>query len=155
MPNRLTQITDKNMTDENFLEKDLSYKVIGAIYSVANKYGCGLKEIVYQKALAEEFEKLQINCEQQKRINIYSLDSGKVLGVYIPDFLIENKIILEIKATPFTTRQNIEQQRSYLRASQYEIGYLANFNTIKLEIKRSIFTNNRKSFITLISKTQS
>jgi GxxExxY protein len=136
--------------NKNVLEAELCYKIRGAIYNVANKYGRGLKEIIYQKALAEEFEKLKINFEQQKRINIYSLNSGKILGVYIPDFLIENKVILEIKATSFTIRQNIEQQRSYLRTSQYEIGYLVNFNTDELEIRRSIFTNDRKTFVSKI-----
>ena len=146
-----------NITDntDNFLERDLSYKLRGAIYEVANKYGTGLKEQIYQKALAEEFIKQNIPFEQQKRINIYSIDTGKSLGVYVPDFLIANKVILEIKASNFTTHQDVAQQRSYLRASAYEIGYLVNFNSKKLEIRRSIFTNNRKPFIVLISKNNS
>ena len=141
-----------NITDntDTFLERELSYKVRGAVYNVANKYGAGLKEKIYQKALSEEFTKQKIPFEQQKRINIYSLDTGKSLGVYIPDFLIANKIILDIKASSFTTRQDIAQQRSYLKASTYEIGYLVNFNTVKIDIRRSIFTNNKKLFITLL-----
>ena len=81
----------------------------------------------YQKALAEEFIKRNLNFEQQKRITIYSLDSGKPLGVYVPDFVIANKIILEIKASNITIRQDINQQRAYLGVSIYEIGYLVNF----------------------------
>ncbi len=76
-----------------------------------------MKEIIYQKALAEELEKAGLIFEEQKRINIYSMDSGKKLGVYVPDFLIEDKIILEIKASDFTTKNNINQQLSYLKAS--------------------------------------
>lgn len=147
--NGSTHIADNT---DNFLERDLSYKLRGAIYGTANKYGPGLKEQIYQKALAEEFTKQNISFEQQKRINIYSLDTGKSLGVYIPDFVIANKIILEIKASSFTTRQDIDQQRSYLKTSIYEIGYLVNFNTNKLDIRRSIFTNNRKPFIILPTK---
>lgn len=146
--NELPQITNKNL-----LEPDLSYKIQGAIYNVANKYGNGLKEQIYQKALAEEFTKQKILFEQQKRINIYSLDTGKSLGVYIPDFVINNKIILEIKASNFTTRQDINQQISYLKTSTYEIGYLVNFNTPELYMRRSIFTNNRKPFISLIQNS--
>lgn len=145
--NGSTHITDNT---DNFLERDLSYKLRGAIYDTVNKYGAGLKEQIYQRALAEEFTKQNISFEQQKRINIYSLDTGKSLGVYIPDFVIANKIILEIKASSFTTRQDIDQQRSYLKTSIYEIGYLVNFNTNKLDIRRSIFTNNRKPFIILL-----
>jgi len=143
----------KRITSSNLLEADLCYKIQGAIYNVANKYGSGLKEQIYQKALAEEFEKQGIIFEQQKRINIYSLDSGKSLGVYVPDFVINNKVILEIKASTFTTRQDINQQRSYLKASIYEIGYLVNFNSRQLDIRRSIFTNDKKSFISLIQNS--
>jgi len=150
--NGFPHITDKS---DNFLERDLSYKIRGAIYNVSNKYGTGLKEQIYQKALEEEFTKQDILFERQKRINIYSVDSGKSLGVYIPDFVIGNKIVLEIKASDFTTYQDISQQISYLKASTYEIGYLVNFNTNKLDIRRSIFTNNRKPFIALLQNNNS
>jgi len=132
----------------NILEPKLSYKIQGAIYNVANKYGKGLKEQIYQKALAEELTKQGLKFEEHKRINIYSLDTGKRLGVYVPDFLVENKVIIEIKSSNFTTKNDIAQQRSYLRASIYEIAYLVNFGTGKLDIRRSIYTNDRKPFVT-------
>jgi GxxExxY protein len=131
----------------DILEKELCYKIQGCVFAVANKYGRGLKENIYQKILAEEFAKEKLNFKEQQRIDIYSFDSGKKLGTYVPDFIIENKVVVEIKASNFTTKQDIEQQRSYLRISEYEIGYLINFCTPKLEIKRSIYTNNRKPFI--------
>ena len=93
-----------------------------------------------------------LNFEEQKRINIYSFDSGKKIGVYIPDFVVENKIIVEIKATNFLTNSDIEQQSSYLRISSYEIAYLVNFCTDDLYINRSIFTNDRKEFLKKLSK---
>jgi GxxExxY protein len=137
--------TDTNKRiNTDLLYPDLSYKVRGAIMSVANKYGKGLKENIYQKALAEEFDKLIINYQQQKRITIYSIETGDPLGTYVPDFVIEDKIILEIKATDFTIQKDVSQQLSYLRASKYELGFLANFSTPKLYIKRSIYTNDRK-----------
>ncbi|MFC1613428.1 GxxExxY protein [Patescibacteria group bacterium] len=134
------------------LEEQLSYKVRGCIYNVANKYGKGLKEKIYQKALAEELKQAELKVEEQKRINIYSFDTGKILGTYIPDFIIEDKIIIEIKATNFITKQDIDQHRSYLRVSIYEIGYLVNFCTEKLFIQRNIYTNDKKSFIQKINK---
>jgi GxxExxY protein len=136
----------------NILEKDLCYKIQGCIYNVSSKYGKGLKENIYQKALAEELEKQGIKFDEQKRINIYSFDTGKKLGTYIPDFLIESKVIIELKASSFTMKQDVEQQRSYLRISEHEIGYLVNFGTSKLEIKRSIYTNDRKPFVARIKK---
>ena len=134
----------------NIIEKDLCYKIQGCIFNVSNKYGKGLKENIYQNALAEEFLKNGLATVGQKRINIYSFDTGNKLGTYIPDFVVENKIILEIKASNFTTKQDLEQQRSYLRISEYEIGYLVNFCTDELYIKRSIHTNDRKPFIAKI-----
>lgn len=131
----------------DLLEKKLSYKIQGCIYGVANKYGKGLKEKIYENALAEEFNKAGIKYQKQKRINIYSMETGKIIGVYVPDFIVENKIIIELKAKNMLTRQDLEQQRSYLRISIYEIAYLINFSTPKLYIKRSIFTNDRKDFI--------
>jgi len=65
--------------------------------------------------------------------------------------VLEGKIIVEIKASSFTRREDIDQQRSYLRASIYEIAYLVNFNTPKLEIIRSVYTNDRKPFITQLN----
>lgn len=147
--NESTQITNNK---SKLLEPELSYKIQGAVFNVTNKYGKGLKEKIYQKALAEEFIKQNLQFEQQKHITIYSLDTGKNLGVYVPDFVIEDKIVLEIKSSNFTVRQDINQQRSYLRASIYEIGYLVNFGTSKLDIRRSIYTNDRKPFVALLYK---
>ena len=136
------------------LEKELSYQIQKCFFGVVNKYGKGLKENIYQKILAEELEKAGLSFEQQKRIDIFSFESGKKLGVYVPDFVIEDKVILEIKSSAFTTKSDLEQQRSYLRVSRYEIGYLVNFSTDKLFIKRSIYTNDRKSFIATLEKVQ-
>lgn len=157
MTNKHESTNDESTNNKpaNLLEPELSYKIQGAIYNVANKYGKGLKEIIYQKALAEEFTKLGLKFEQQKRITIYSLDTGKPLGVYIPDFLIEDKVILEIKSSEFTTKNNVNQQHSYLRASIYEIAYLVNFGTPKLDIRRSIYTNDRKPFASILAKGDS
>jgi GxxExxY protein len=144
-------MTNKHNVRIGLLEPELSYKIQGCLFEVVNKYGRGLKEQIYQKALEEELQIQKLNFESQKRINIYSVDTGKKLGTYIPDLVIENKIIVELKASTFTTQADIAQQRSYLRASAYEIGYLVNFGTAKLEIKRSIYTNDNKPFITKLS----
>ena len=138
--------------NEKVLEAELCYKIQGCIFNVANKYGKGLKEQIYQKALAEELTKQGLGFEQHKRINIYSLDTGKHLGVYVPDFLVEDKVIVEIKSSDFTTKKDIDQQRSYLRSSIYEIAYLVNFGTSKLDIRRSIYTNDRKNFVALLNR---
>jgi GxxExxY protein len=133
------------------LEEELCYKIRGCVFDVANKYGKGLKENIYQNALAEEFNLKNLKFKEQKRIDIFSIETGKKLGTYVPDFVIEDKVIMELKASIFTTKNDVDQQRSYLRASTYEIGYLVNFCTPKLEISRSICTNDRKPFITKLT----
>jgi len=145
-------MTNTHESTNKILESELCYKIQGCIFNVANKYGKGLKEQIYQKALAEELTKQGLGFEQHKRINIYSLDTGKHLGVYVPDFLVEDKVIVEIKSSDFTTKKDIDQQRSYLRSSIYEIAYLVNFGTSKLDIRRSIYTNDRKNFVALLNR---
>jgi GxxExxY protein len=61
---------------------------------VFNKYGKGFKEMIYQNALAEEFTHLGIKFEKEKRVEIYSVDSGKSLGYYTPDFIVEDKVVV-------------------------------------------------------------
>ncbi len=122
-------VKERIVTNKNLLYPDISYVIQGAIFAVANKYGRGLKEGIYQKALAEQLTKQNIPYEEQKRIKIYSLDSGKVLGTYVPDFIVDEKIIIELKASNFSGREDILQQQGYLKASIYEVAYLVNFGT--------------------------
>ena len=73
-----------------------------------------------------------------------------MLGTYVPDFIVDGKMIIEIKATDFVSPKDIRQQQSYLKASTYEIAYPVDFCTDKLYIKRSICTNDKKPFIVKI-----
>jgi hypothetical protein len=131
------QSRESKFKQHGLLHDELSYKVQGAIYNVASKYGKGLKESIYQQALTEELTKQGIKFEEQKRINIY-------------------KVIIELKASDFTTKKDENQQLSYLKASEYEVAYLVNFCTPRLYIKRILYTNDRKPFITrLMSKPNS
>jgi GxxExxY protein len=131
----------------SILEKELSYKVVGCFFNVVKKYGKGFKENLYQKALAEEFEKQGLKFKEQQRIDIFSLETGKKLSTYIPDFVIEDKIIVEIKSMSFTLKSSREQQLSYLKCSRYEIAYLVNFGTPRLDVRRLVYSNNRKSWL--------
>jgi len=70
-----------------------------------------------------------------------------VMGSYKPDLIVDNKIIVEIKSSSFTTQKDEKQLYHYLRNSKYEIGYLINFSTKKLYLKRIIYTNDKKPFL--------
>jgi len=129
---------------DKLLYKELSYKVIGAIYNVRNTYGSGQKEFVYQNALAEELEKRKIPFRREVSIKIISPNSGKTMGSYKLDFVIDNKIVVEVKAVKFTPAKMEQQLYSYLRSTKFEVGFLVNFGSTKLYLKRIILTNERK-----------
>jgi GxxExxY protein len=132
---------------EGLLHKELSYQLQGAFMEIRNILGPGHKEIVYQNALVEEFLARKIAFEKEKSIKIFSPKTGKVIGNYRVDFLIDGKIIIEIKAVDLIPKNFIDQLYSYLRNSQYELGYFVNFKSPKLYIKRIIYTNDRKLFL--------
>jgi GxxExxY protein len=112
----------------------LSYKIIGILYEVYNSIGGGYQEKYYQKALAKEFQEKKISYKEQLPIKLaYKGDS---LGIYFLDFLIEEKIILEIKVAPKFYPRDVKQVLGYLKAKNLELGILACFGRNGLQYKR-------------------
>jgi GxxExxY protein len=132
---------------ENLLHKELSYEIQGAAMEVRKNFGSGHKENVYQNAFAEELQTRGITFEKEKSIQIYSPKSGKIIGSYRPDFIVEDKVVIELKALESIPRRVIDQLYDYLRNSKYELGYFINFASPKLYLKRIIYTNDRKPFL--------
>jgi len=130
----------------NLLHKDLSYKIQGIAFEIRKNFGLGHKEQIYQKAFEEELKSKSIPYEREKAIKIFSPKNGKFIGLYRPDFIIDNKIILEIKTYKFVPKDEMRKIYDYLRNSDYELGYLINFALPRLYIKRIIFTNNKKDW---------
>lgn len=139
-------MTAKNY--QNLLYKELSYQIQGAAIEVRKNFGSGHKENVYQNAFAEELKLRGINFRREENIKIYSPKTKKIIGYYKPDFIIENKILIELKALEKIPGFLIDQLYDYLRNSEYELGYFINFSSPKLFIKRIIFTNDRKTLNT-------
>ena len=124
----------------DLLYEELSYKVRGAMIEIHKALGSGHKELVYHRALAEEFRKQKMNFCEEKSINVFYQD--KKVGTYKPDFIVEDKIIVEIKAVPFMPRNFEEQLVHYLKSTKYKLGFLVNFGVRRLVIKRRIYTND-------------
>lgn len=124
----------------NLIYEDLTFKVIGCFYEVYNELGPGFKESVYHKALATEFEIQKFSYEDEKKIPINYKNNN--VGYYVPDFLIDNKIIIEIKAVDFMPKQYETQLYYYLKGTDYKLGYIVNFGS-KIEIKRRIYDKIR------------
>lgn len=115
----------------------ISYQIRGLIFEVYNTLGPGFKETIYHNALTEEFKKRGLPFEDKKKIRIEY--KGKVVGVYEPDFIIEDKIIIEIKSVENMPKIFEKQLYSYLKSAHYKVGLLVNFGADKLEIIRRIY----------------
>lgn len=123
------------------LYQDLSDEIIHAFYQVYNTLGFGFAEKVYKNSLYIELQKLNLLCEVEKKIKVFY--DNRVVGEFFADMVIENKIILELKAVETIIREHEYQVLNYLKASQIEVGLLLNFGK-QPEIKRFIYTNDRK-----------
>lgn len=117
--------------------EELTYKTRGAFFEVYNILGPGFKELIYHNALKEEFDRSGIKFEEKKRIQISY--KGKKVGIYEPDFIIDDKVIVELKAVPERSDIFEKQLYSYLKGTKYRVGFLVNFGMDRLEIKRRIY----------------
>ena len=122
----------------DLLYKELSYKVRGAMINVHKALGSGHKESIYHKALVEEFKKQGIAFTEERSISVKY--EGVTVGAYRPDFVADDKIIIEIKAVSFMPRNFEEQLVHYLKNTKYKLGFLVNFGERRLIIKRRIHT---------------
>lgn len=131
----------------NFLYKELSYRIIGICIEIQKEYGSFHNERIYYNVLKEKFEKEKIKYFSKPKIKVYSKESGNKIGYYEPDFVIENKILFELKAIPLNIKRHEIQLSEYIKTTEYEIGYLINFGVMPLYFKRIIYTNNKKNLL--------
>jgi GxxExxY protein len=123
------------------LHADITDKIIKAYYKVYNTLGFGFLEKVYENALIIELKKIGFNVVQQQNIMIYY--EGHEIGTYFADIIINDLVILELKAVEKLCNEHKNQLINYLKATDKEIGLLFNFGKIP-EFKRVIYTNDRK-----------
>ena len=126
---------------DNLKHKDITDKIIKAFYQVYNTMGYGFLEKVYENALIIELKKLGLNVIAQHPIRVY-YDTA-VVGEYFADILVENTIIIEIKAAKAISIEHEAQILNYLKATQLEVGLILNFGP-KAEFSRKAFDNSRK-----------
>lgn len=122
------------------LYEDLTFKIRKAAFSLYNSLGFGHKEQVYQKAFAKELNELKIKFVEEPTLQVKYRDQN--VGTYKPDFVVEDKIIIEIKAVDFLPRTSEVQLLYYLKSTEYQLGLLINFGSPRLYIKRLIWTSN-------------
>lgn len=121
--------------------KELTEKIIRIFYRVYNTLGYGFLEKIYENAMMIEFKNEGIPAVAQSPIEV--LYKNELVGEYYADILIDDKVIVEIKAARGLALENEAQLLNYLKATNIEVGLLLNFGP-KPQIKRKVFDNHRK-----------
>jgi GxxExxY protein len=121
--------------------KELTEQIIKAFYDVYNELGYGFLEKVYQNSLYLELKSRGFDVEPQRKVKVYF--KGFEVGEYYPDLIVNNAVILELKAAECIVEEFENQILNYLRATDIEVGLLLNFGA-KPEIKRKVFDNDKK-----------
>ena len=125
----------------HLLHQDLSSLIIKTFYEVCNELGYGFLEKVYQNALLIELKNRGLQVSSNEKIKVYY--KGENVGDYYADIIVNNTIIVELKATEIIVEAFENQLLKYLRGTDCEVGLLLNFGK-KPEFKRRVFENKRK-----------
>ena len=119
---------------ESKIDDELTYKIIGCAMKVHNTLGNGFQEVIYQRCLAIELDKIGLEYLREEEMPIY-YDSIQV-GTRRADFIIANQVLVELKAMVKLEDVHLAQGLNYLTAYQIEKGLLINFGAKSLEVKR-------------------
>lgn len=130
--------TDKKRISTELIHAETTYKIRGAIFNVYNELGFGHKEQVYQKAIAAEFKEMKLSYKREESLDVKY--KNEVVGNYRPDFIIDNKVILELKSVEYMPKSYETQLIHYLKTTGFQLGLLVNFGSPKLIIKRLLRT---------------
>ena len=120
--------------------KEITEKIIGASFEVHKFLGNGFQEVIYQRALSFEMMKLQLHFVREIEQNIYYKELEDPIGTRRADFVVENKVLVELKAQIKLDDIHLAQVLNYLKAYKLEVGLLINFGAKSLEFKRLILT---------------
>ena len=128
--------------EEDFPHKEITGKILSAAFEVHNVLGPGFLEKVYEKALFKELRLRGLKVEQQKEVSVEY--KGEVVGTYFADLLVEEKVIIEVKAIDSLSAVHQGQVINYLKASGLQVGLLLNFASRKLQYKRLVLSRSKE-----------
>jgi len=123
------------------LHREITDRILRAFYNVYNSLGYGFLEKVYENALIHELGKMGLSTIQQKPVKVYY--DGVLVGNYFADIIVENSVVIELKAVEALHESHSNQLINYLKATELEVGLLLNFGA-EPQFVRRIFTNDRK-----------
>ena len=118
--------------------EDITGKIIGCAMKVHSFFGNGFQEVIYQRALALEFREIGLDYVREQEIPIYYKEYTNPIGFRRADFIVEGKVLVELKATTELNDIHYNQILNYLTAYRLEIGLLINFGENSLHFKRFI-----------------
>lgn len=121
---------------QDLIHKELSFKIVGALFDVYNNLGFGYPEKIYQKALAEELRGLGLSFKRESFSRVRF--KGKIIGSYFQDFVIEDKVVLEIKVGSGIYENNVNQVIAYLKDTGLRLGLLAVFTRKGILFRRVV-----------------
>lgn len=124
------------------LHSDVTAKILRAYYNVYNELGFGFLEKNYEKAMAIELNSMKVKFKTQEPITVFYKDQQ--IGTYFADMIVEEKVIVELKACAQLAPEHEVQLLNYLRATKMEVGMLLNFGD-EPRFKRKVFENDRKA----------
>ena len=126
---------------QDLIYPELSYKLVGLAYNVFNELGHGHLEKIYQKAYAKELKEAGILFKEQAPYQV--IYKEEVIGNNYLDFLIEEKVIIELKRSDFYSKKYIDQVSNYIKVSNLKLAILINFTTNGVRIKRIVNETNQ------------
>lgn len=118
--------------------KDITEKIIGASFEVRKFLGNGFPEVIYQRSLAYEMKEAGLSFKREMEQNIYYKDIPKPIGKRRADFVVEEKVLVELKAMMEIQDAHISQILNYLKAYKFEVALLINFGSKSLTFKRLV-----------------
>lgn len=121
--------------------KDITKKIIGASFEVHKFLGNGFQEVIYQRALAYEMWKSGLDFAREIEQQIFYKDLDKPIGTRRADFVVEGKILVELKAVIQLDDVHLAQALNYLKVYKLEVGLLINFGSKSLTFKRLVLSN--------------
>ena len=129
------------MTNENYIHSEITEKIIKAFYNVYNKLGYGFLEKVYENAMLIELKKSGLNCKNQFPIKVFYYENN--VGEYFADIIVNDIVIVELKAAENLCEEHECQLINYLKATEIEVGLLLNFGK-EPQLKRKVLTKDHK-----------
>ena len=135
----------KRLTIDLSMQQELKYseltgKIIGCAFEVHKFLGNGFQEVIYQRALSIELKNIGLDFERELEQPIFYKDYPEEIGTRRADFVVEGKVLIELKAVISIEEVHVAQILNYLRAYRFEVGLLINFGSKSMGFKRLILT---------------